>query len=184
MRRVSFFLSFFSFFPKKEYTPLVKICTNSISFSSRPCQDYPILHKRSCLFILHFHIWLQPSFHAHHLHSLSHMPCLSRPSFNYWEGGTTIWVLHTSIVYPFHLLRPSVQYTIAFENSASFVLQHHQYHQSQCSSVVSVVINVCQISLIDSVAGRLCAENTLVHLVVHIHHIVMGASNIQRSPSF
>ena len=46
------------FFSKKEYTPLVKIYTNSIPFSGRPCLDYPILHKKSHLFILHFHMCL------------------------------------------------------------------------------------------------------------------------------
>ena len=46
------------FFSEKEYTPLIKIYRNSIPFSGRPCLDYPILHKRSCLFILHFHICL------------------------------------------------------------------------------------------------------------------------------
>ena len=81
-------LFLFFIFPKKDYTPLVKIYTSSIPCSGRPCLDYPILHKRSRLFILHFqHV---PN---HHLHILSHMPSLSRPSFNSWEGGTTIWCM-------------------------------------------------------------------------------------------
>ena len=49
---------------------------------------------------------------------------------------------------------------------------------------LSVVISVCHISLIDSAGGCLFAENTLVHLVVHMHHMVMGASIVHRSPSF
>ena len=69
-------------FSKKEYTPLVKLYMNTIPFSCRPCQDYPSLHTRSHLFILHFYIWLKPSFQIHHLPALSHLPCLSRPSFN------------------------------------------------------------------------------------------------------
>ena len=52
------FFFLFLFFSKKEYTPLVKIYTSSIPFSGRPSLDYPILHKISRLFILHFHICL------------------------------------------------------------------------------------------------------------------------------
>ena len=40
------------------------------------------------------------------------------------------------------------------------------------------------ISLIDSAGVRLFVENTLVHLVVHIHHMVLGPSNVHGSPSF
>ena len=74
---------------------------------------------------------------------------------------------------------------------------HHRFLKfnlinSEASSVPSirsycalnVVISVCHISLIDSTEGRLFAENTLVHIVVHMHHMVMGASNIHKSPNF
>ena len=49
---------------------------------------------------------------------------------------------------------------------------------------LNVVINVCHISLIDSLEGRLFAENTMVHLVVHMLHMIIGASNIHMSPIF
>ena len=68
----------FYFLSKKEYTLLVKIYTNSIPFLSRPCLDYPILHKRSHLFILQFHMSLailsytSPTFTIPH--AISFMP--------------------------------------------------------------------------------------------------------------
>ena len=81
--------------------------------------------------------------------------------------------------------------------SAAIGVVHHRFLKfslinSEASSVPSirsywalnVVINVCHISLIDSVGGRLFAENTLVHLVVQMLHMIMGASNIHRSPIF
>ena len=49
---------------------------------------------------------------------------------------------------------------------------------------LNVVISVCHIILIDSVGGCLFAENTLVHLVVHMHHTTMGVSSIHTSPIF
>ena len=49
---------------------------------------------------------------------------------------------------------------------------------------LNVVINVCHISLMDSAGGRLFAENTMVHLVVQMLHMIMDASNIHRSPIF
>ena len=74
---------------------------------------------------------------------------------------------------------------------------HHRFLKfslinSKASSVPSirshwalnVVINVCHISLIDFVGGRLFAENTLVHLAVQMFHMIMGASNIHRSTIF
>ena len=94
-------------------------------------------------------------------------------------------------------LGTSYFHSISIPFVAAIGVVHHRFRKfsliSSATSLVpsirsywalSVVINVCQISLIDSAGGRLCAENTLVHLVVHIHHIVMGASNVQRSPSF
>ena len=71
---------------------------------------------------------------------------------------------------------------------------HHRFLKfnlinSEASSVPSirsycalnVVISVCHMSSIDSNGGRLFVENTVVHLVVHMHHMVMGASNIHKS---
>ena len=49
---------------------------------------------------------------------------------------------------------------------------------------LTVVINVCHNSLIDSAKGCLFVENTLVHLVVHMLHMIIGASNIHMSPIF
>ena len=84
------------FFSKKEYTPLVKIYTSSIPFSGRACLDYPILHKISCLFILHFqHVPI------HHLHILSHMPSLSHPLFIstcYKFHGYSLYALDSHVV--------------------------------------------------------------------------------------
>ena len=81
--------------------------------------------------------------------------------------------------------------------SAAIGVVHHCFLKfslinSEASSVPSirsywalnVVINVCHISLIDSVEGPLFAENTLVHLVVQKPLMIMGASNIHRSPIF
>ena len=45
------FFSFSFFFPKKDYTPLVKIYTSSIPFSGRPCLDYSL---DSVLLIIYF----------------------------------------------------------------------------------------------------------------------------------
>ena len=74
---------------------------------------------------------------------------------------------------------------------------HHRFLKfslinSEASSVPSirsywalnVVIKVCHISLIDSVAGCLFAENTVVHLAVQMFHMTMGASNVHRLPIF
>ena len=49
---------------------------------------------------------------------------------------------------------------------------------------LNVVISVCHISVIDLAGDRLFAQNTLVHLVVHMHHTTMGASSIHKSPIF
>ena len=49
---------------------------------------------------------------------------------------------------------------------------------------LNVGINVCHISLLDSIGSRLFAKNTMVHIFVRMHLTTMGASNIHRSPIF
>ena len=68
---------------EKDYTPLVKIYTSSIPFSGRPCLDYPILHKRSRLFILHFqHV---PSHHLHTIHLCHDASIFSFVNEVFWQ---------------------------------------------------------------------------------------------------
>ena len=81
--------------------------------------------------------------------------------------------------------------------SAAIGVLHHRFLKfnlinSEAPSVPSISscwtlnvdINVCHISLIDSDGAPLFTENTLVHLVVQMLHMIMGASNIHRSPIF
>ena len=80
---------------------------------------------------------------------------------------------------------------------ATIGVVHHRFLKfsiinSDASSIPSIrsywalneVINVCHISLIDSIGGRLFAENTLIHLTIQMLHMIMGASNNHRSPVF
>ena len=126
--------------------------------------------------------YTSPTFNNPHVCSL----CISSftPLFQLMGGGnkhlgttychcisipfaTTIGVVHP------HFLKFSLISSKA--SSVSSIL-------SYCA--LNVVISVCHISLIDSARSRLFAENTLVHLAAHMHHMIMGASNIHRSPNF
>ena len=109
---------------------------------------------------------------------------LFTPLFHQMGGGNN----HLGITYCQRISTPI---------SAAIGVLHHRFLKfnlinSEAPSVPSISscwtlnvdINVCHISLIDSTRGRLFAENTLVHLVVQMLHMIMGASKIHRSPIF
>ena len=150
-----------------------------------------LTYGRHLIFILHFRICLQlicsqlylfasnPStFHTHNLLLIAHMSVLYvshhiHASLSTNERGEQPSGYHVlplyihSIFYNQHFLKFSL---INFE--ASFVPSI----QSYCA--LNVVIGLCDILLIDSTRGCLFAENTLVHLVIHMHHTTTGASRI------
>ena len=122
------------------------------------------------------------AFNNPHVSSL----CISsfRPLFQLVGGGNNC----LGITYYHHI---SISFATAIDVVPQLLLKFNLI-SSEASSVPSirsycalnVVISVCHISLIDAAGGRLFVENTLVHLVIHMHHMLMGASNIHRSPNF
>ena len=106
------------------------------------------------------------------------------PLFQLMGGGNN----HLGTTYchcisiPFVIVIGVVQQHFLKVNLINFEASSVPSIRSHCA--LHVVISVCHISLIDSAGGCLFAENTLVHLVVHMHHMVMGASNIHKSPNF
>ena len=95
----------FIYFTKTKYTSLVKM-----SFSTQLQSLYrviiPYFHMGNIAYLSYTSL----AFNSPHVCSLC-ISCHSRPSFIQWEGGTTIWVLRTTIVYTFQFLQLSIQYT-------------------------------------------------------------------------
>ena len=122
------------FFSKNEYTPLVKYILLYTTFSpllGSPSLNYPIILSyyiypmlivqnlttirqltfgRHLIFILHIHTYLYICFlviHPLSIHFSMYLVSFT-PLFQLMGGGTTIWVLHTAIVYPLQFLQPSM----------------------------------------------------------------------------